>query len=463
MDRRALSLMRIGIATVILIDLSIRAGDLTTFYTDNGLWPRHILTNFGWKNGYWSLYLLNGSSAWALFLFVLHFIFAVCLLIGYKTRISTTVVWLLYVSLHNRNLFVQQAGDDLLRLVLLWGIFLPWHTNYSIDARKKNHVQQQHTAANIGYLLLLGCVYFFAAILKTGKEWYAEGDAVYYALSLDQLKLPGLGDWLYNYPSLMKLITRLVLGMELMAALFILAPSKKGRLRSFSFLILFLLHLGIGVTLYVGLFFLIGAVSAIGLLSSAVMDRLEKLSGFRKTTFENSQPTHIPRWIGTTEKMVCVFISSFCLIINFSSATWFNYQLKEVLLFPATSMRLDQYWGMFSPSVLKKDGWFVYYGLDSLGRQWDLRLNQDYVDFSKPKHVVSMYKNDRWRKLAENMQGTGTFLRPLYCKHTLKQWNRDHRDKRIMTLNLFFMQKENLPNYKTTPVTKNLYCVCIEN
>lgn len=455
--------MRIGIATVILIDLSVRAGDLPTFYTDNGLWPRHILTNFGWKNGYWSLYLLNGSSAWALFLFALHFIFAGCLLIGYKTRISTTIVWLLYISLHNRNLFVQQAGDDLLRLVLLWGIFLPWHTNYSVDARKKNHIQPQHTAANIGYLLLLGCVYFFAAILKTGKEWYAEGDAVYYALSLDQLKLPGIGDWLYNYPGLMKLITRLVLGMELLAALFILAPSKKGQLRSFSFLILVLLHLGIGVTLYVGLFFLIGVASALGLLSSEVMDRFEKLSGFKKTTFENSEPTRIPRWIGITENAVCIFMSSFCLIINFSSTTWFNYQLKEGLLFPATSMRLDQYWGMFSPSVLKKDGWFVYYGMDSLGRQWDLRLNQDYVDFSKPEHVVSMYKNDRWRKLAENMQGTGTFLRPLYCKHTLKQWNRDHPDKRIMTLNLFFMQKENLPNYRTTPVTKNLYCVCIEN
>lgn len=455
--------MRIGIAAVILIDLSIRAGDLTTFYTDSGLWPRHILTNFGWKNGYWSLYLLNGSSAWALFLFAVHFIFAGCLLIGYKTKISTVVVWLLYVSLHNRNLFIQQAGDDLLRLLLLWGVFLPWHTHYSIDARQKIRFQKQHIAANIGYMLLLASVYFFAAVLKTGKEWYAEGDAVYYALSLDQLKLPGLGDWLYNYPKLMKLITRLVLSLELAVAFLILLPSKNGRFRGFSFLLLLILHLGIGLTLYVGMFFLIGIVSAVGLISSAAMDRFEKLFKLKKNAYNSAHWSPIPNWISVTENLACIFVGLLCLLINFSSAVWFNYQLKEEALLPATSMRLDQYWGMFSPSVLKKDGWFVYYGMDSLGRQWDVRLNQDYVDFSKPKHVVSMYKSDRWRKLAENMQGTGTFLRPLYCKHILKQWNKKHPEKKIVTLNLFFMQKENLPNYKTTPVTKNLYCVCIEN
>ena len=249
LDPRALSLMRVGIGVIILIDLSVRAVDLTAFFTDDGMWPRHILTNFGWKKGYWSLYLLSGSYHWALFLLVVHFIFAGCLLMGYKTRISTVIVWLLYISLHNRNLFVQQAGDDLLRLLLLWGIFLPWHTHYSIDARRKIHLQKQHIAANLGYMMLLASVYFFAAILKTGKEWYAEGDAVYYALSLDQLKLPGAGDWLYHYPNLMKLITRMVLGLELLAALLIVIPSKNGRLRGFSFLLLLMLHLGIGLTL----------------------------------------------------------------------------------------------------------------------------------------------------------------------------------------------------------------------
>lgn len=449
--------MRIGISLVIFADLFIRAGDLTAHYTNEGIWPIRILTNFGWKEGYWSLFILNGSPVWATVLFAFHFIFAVFLLVGYRTRLTTLVLWLLYISLHNRNLFIQQSGDDLLRLVLLWGIFLPWNACYSVDNRSGQQPVYLVTAANLSYLFLLASVYFFAAVLKTGSDWYATGNAVYYALSLDQLRLPGFGDWLYQHPGLMKFGTWFVLGSELLITVLILLPAKKGYSRLVAFILLVFLHTGIGLSLYVGLFFVIGLVSAIGLLPEGVMDCLEKkLKLKKKDLYFSSRPNLIAT-------VLCALLLVVSLVINFSSVTWFNYKLKSQLLIPANALRLDQYWGMFSPYVLKKDGWMVYYGVDSIGRQWDLRLNQDYVDFSKPKHVVSMYKSDRWRKLAENMQGSGTFLRPLYGKYILQQWNRRHPEKKISTLNLYFMQKENLENYKTTPPTKILYCVCIED
>src|SRR5205085_7383249 len=51
-----------------------------------------------------------------------------------------------------------------------------------------------------------------------------------------------------------------------------------------------------------------------------------------------------------------------------------------------------------------------------------LRLNQDYVDFKKPTRIVSMYRSDRWRKLAENMQDERfAFLRPQYCNYILRR------------------------------------------
>ncbi|MBA3665510.1 MAG: hypothetical protein H0W61_15055 [Bacteroidetes bacterium] len=59
LDLRALSLMRIGLSLVILADLLIRGNDLTAHYTDNGLWPAHLIHNFGWKDGYWSLHELS--------------------------------------------------------------------------------------------------------------------------------------------------------------------------------------------------------------------------------------------------------------------------------------------------------------------------------------------------------------------------------------------------------------------
>ena len=147
--------MRIGLALIILTDLFIRGSDLTAHYTDAGLWPSNLIHNFGWKSGNWSLHELSGSYGWALTLFCLHFIVALFLLFGYKTKLATLFVWLLTISLHNRNLFVLQSGDDLLRLMLFWGLFLPWNAYYSLDSKKGSITQKQNTLANVGYLCLI--------------------------------------------------------------------------------------------------------------------------------------------------------------------------------------------------------------------------------------------------------------------------------------------------------------------
>lgn len=451
--------MRIGTALVIIADLIIRAGDLSAHYSDAGMWPRDVLVNFGWKDGYWSLFLLNGSSGWAFFLFSLQFLMALLLLVGYRTRLATALLWLLYISLHNRNLYILQAGDDLLRLLLFWSIFLPWQNAWSIDQRHKRMAPTNQIAL-VGYFLLLASVYFFSAILKTDKDWYADGSAVYYALSLDQMRLAPFGNWLYQFPGLMKGLTWLVLIIEFLVPLFILWPQKKGYLRLTAFLLILILQLGIGSTLYVGLFFVISCVAALGLLPATLLDRLDRK---KEQTTEALVKSNRSGFLFYSTRIVCAVVLILCLFINLSSTSWFNYKLKKESLLPIQVLRLDQYWGMFSPYVMRKDGWLVYYGIDSIGRQWDLRLNQDYVDFSKPDQVVQMYRSDRWRKLAENMQGHGLFLRPLYCKYILSKWNREHPEKQISTLNLYFMLKENQPDYKSTTPVKQLYCVCIDH
>ncbi|MGZ3920615.1 MAG: hypothetical protein ACXVC7_09990 [Bacteroidia bacterium] len=467
LDLRALSLMRIGVAIVILADLCIRASDLTAHYTNEGLWPTQVIHNFGWKTGFWSLHELSGSYSWELTLFIIHFVFAVFLLFGFKTKISNLIVWLLYISLHNRNLFVQQAGDDLLRIVLFWGLFLPWNAYYSYDSKYFKFEPKQRYLANIGYLLLIASVYFFTVNLKYSSEWRGDGTAVYYALSLDQLRLPGLGDWLYGHSSLMKFCTYFIYYVEVIIPVLILWPAKKGYLRWFAFILIIIIHTGIGFTLYVGLFFIINMITAIGLVPGFVFDKLEERFSFLKFTTrsaiakKNSFLLSVKKKLDPIIGVVCITVIAISLIINLSSLKWFSYGLRNESLIPVNILRLDQFWGMFSPAVLKRDGWFVYHGMDSLGRQWDLRLNQDYVDYKKPGHVVSMYKSDRWRKLAENMQRDDmTFLRPLYCRYVIKKWNKEHPEKKIAMLNLYYLQKENLPDYKTSEVTKVLFSVC---
>lgn len=463
LDLRALSLMRIGLALVILADLLIRGSDLTAHYTDQGMWPTKLIHNFGWKQGFWSLHELSGTYKWTLFLFIIHFAFAILLLIGYRTKIAAFFVWILYISLHNRNLYVQQAGDDLIRLTLFWGLFLPWNAYYSMDSRSFYFEPKKRFFANIGYLLLISSVYFFTVNLKDSPEWRTDFTAIYYALSLEQLRLPGIGDWLYSQPKLMKALTAFVYYIELIIPVLILLPGKKGYFRFIAFLLLIMLHSGIGLTLYVGLFFVINMVTSIGLIPEGIMDKIESRISLLRLELSalKIKTPKLKSGLRPVTNSIALIAIILCLIINLSSLKWFSYELRSEITYPVNVLRLDQFWGMFSPSVLKKDGWFVFDGKDSLGRQWDLRLNQDYVDYKKPERIVSMYKTDRWRKLAENMQRDDfTFLRPLYCNYILKKWNREHPEKKINLLFLYYMTKESLPDYKTTPVNKNLFSVC---
>ena len=461
-DLRALALMRIGIALVVLVDLFIRGSDLSAHYTNQGVWPSHLIHTFGWQNGFWTIHNLYDSYTWVIFLFSLHALAAILLLLGYKTRFVTIVVWLLTISLHNRNLFILQSGDDLLRLVLLWGFFLPWHHLYSLDAKTIAFPNNKTSLAYPGYLLLLASVYFFSACLKSSDEWHAEGSAIYYALSLEQMRLSPFGDWLYQFPGLMKILTHLVLYTEYSIPVLILIPSKTGLMRGIAFLLILIIQLGFGITLYVGLFFIIGIVSAIGLLPVSILDRFESFLNINQHQhlMSNTSFSFLRAW----REAICLGIIVISTIINLSGIKSFAYELTPEMMYPANILRLNQYWGMFSPYVMKKDGWFVYYGIDSIGRQWDLRRNEDYVDFKKPEHIVKQYDSDRWRKLAENMQDDRyTFLRPLFCKYILQNWNKKHPEKKIMTLDLYFMEKRSLPNYKSTPIEKKLFSVCIHD
>jgi len=450
--------MRISIALIVLTDLIIRGSDLTAHYTDDGLWPTKLIHNFGWKAGNWCIHELSGSYAWALSLFILHFFLALFLLFGYKTKITTLLVWLLTISLHNRNLFIQQSGDDLLRLILFWGMFLPWHACYSLDSKKEAIPLKQNTIANIGYMLFISSVYFFTVCLKTSPEWRSEGSAIYYALSLEQIRLPA-GDLLYQFPFLMKVLTWFVFYIELAIPLLILWPSKKGNLRLLAFILILLLHTGIGLTLYVGLFFVINMASGIGLMPKKTMDLIETKLKLKKRTIILTLKKAGP--LKYLSNSICILVIILSIIINLSTVNWFGYELRKEIWYPVNAFRLDQYWGMFSPSILKKDGWFVYHGMDSIGRQWDLYRNNEYVDYKKLEHVVQMYKNDRWRKLAENMQKNDfTFLRPQYCRYIIKKWNNEHPEKKMSMLNFYYMEKINLPDYKSTEVKKNLFCLC---
>lgn len=163
-DLRSLALLRIGLAIVFIVDLLVRFWDIKTYYSDRGILPRTELIN-NLSPASWSLHLFSGSVFAQQLLFCLALLCAGWLLIGYRTTLASIICWVMLVSLHNRNPALVSVGDDLLRIVMFWGVFLPLGAVYSSDrafnTSSKPIPQKVCTGATVGFVLLLGTIYFF--------------------------------------------------------------------------------------------------------------------------------------------------------------------------------------------------------------------------------------------------------------------------------------------------------------
>ena len=139
-DLRTLALFRVSLALVLLADLINRSWFLTAHYTDAGVLPRNELIDWSspWR---FSLHLLNGTTFFQALMFAIAILFALALLVGYRTRLATIVSWILIVSLQTRNPIFNQGGDDLIALLLFWGMFLPLGARFSFEERVKCKIQ----------------------------------------------------------------------------------------------------------------------------------------------------------------------------------------------------------------------------------------------------------------------------------------------------------------------------------
>lgn len=487
-DLRALALMRIWLASIVLLDLAIRATDMEAHYSNMGVLPLHVLHQHLWLPQFFSLHALSGLWQFQLLLFILAACFAFCLLLGYKTRLATVATWLLLLSLQNRNPLIEQGGDDLLRMLLFWGIFLPWGRFYAADAVRERTLEtaapatQYFSAATAAYILQVGLVYFCTALLKDSPEWRTDGTALYYALSLDQILMP-LGRLIYPYPELLRTLTLITWYTELLLPFLLLIPFYTYFFRMVVVVVLVGFHIGISLTLFVGLFYLINIASVAGLLPAPVMDWLDrrvlrsfrrpKLGQFKQIFSKLSSPVSINvqvNWqkpgipkhaLSPVRNGVVVALLFYCIWWNFSTT---NLPLRKI---PDSSrwlgylLRLDQHWGMFSPVVFKDDGWYVLEGYTSSGTNIDLNQEGKEVNYSKPASVVSLFKNDRWRKYSENYLFVhNAHLRPYYCNYLVRRWNEAHPAQPIRQLEVIYMKEPSLPDYELAVPTREVLCTC---
>lgn len=283
-DLRALAVLRICVGLLIVADLLIRWPDVAWFMSDDGVYPAAAskLAASEWRL---SLYWLSHSIWWVHFLFAVNVVVALMLVIGMRTRIVGLLAFFLLLSLHNRNPILLQGGDNLLLLLSLWGLFLPWGSRFSIDAvmtgmpPTENRYFSLSTVALITQVL---SVYFFSAFLKTGAEWTTDGSAIYYALHNDQVA-HGLAAYWRDWHWLTVPLTHYVWWLELLGPVIALSPWFNPWARGAAALGFFTLEIGFLFNLNVGLFPFISMSSLIILMPSVFWDWLARFFSPKET------------------------------------------------------------------------------------------------------------------------------------------------------------------------------------
>ncbi|MDI3260825.1 MAG: HTTM domain-containing protein [Sinobacteraceae bacterium] len=276
-DVRTLALFRVLLGTILCVDALQRMGDARAFYSDSGVMPRDWLVTF---NGPWriSLYMANGTTAFAVTLLTLEAAAAAMLALGWRTRFAVVSCFVLEASLLNRNILVLIGGDILLLCLLFWSLFLPLAARFSVDAALSSSPPREPTHlswASAGLLLQVMSVYFFSGYLKSGREWWPDGSAVYYALALDHYALP-FGVWLNHFLWLTTALTYFVLFLQRWGSLLVFSPFFNRPLRLAMDLLFMGMHLAFIFCLALGPFPYISLASLTTLIGGWIWDAADR-------------------------------------------------------------------------------------------------------------------------------------------------------------------------------------------
>ncbi len=466
-DPRSLALLRIGMGLALVLDAVLRAGDLGDFYTDAGVFPRQA---YGEVFSSWrvNLHALTAGPWLQGGLLALAALLGGAVALGYRTRWAAAASFALLVSVQMRMPIVQTAADDLLRVLLFWGLFLPWERHFSLDARRSGHARDTAPVLDgsvIGYVVQVFCMYLFAGLTKSAPEWRSEGTAIYYALHLDTMARP-LGLWLRGYPGPMSALTHATLWLELIGPFALVLPVATAWARAGAIAAFTLLQIGLASTLDLGLFQLVSVVALLGLLPAALWDRwlprLRRGGGAPADAGAGHAPLS-RRVRGGRAGLVLGSLLALYIVVWNASALDGVPALPERALLPGKVLRIHQNWNLFAPRPLVREGWVVIRGRLADRTSID-PLTGAPVTFEHPGRLAGLHPSHRWRKYIHNvfLNPTAAAHRPFYADWVCRSWNRAHPRQPLSRLEIWFVVERTLPDYapSTPEPTHALDHVC---
>ena len=498
LDLRSLALLRIGLGVLLVLDWLDRLPDLRAHYSDDGVFPRQVLEGILPI----SIHLFHGSTWFQGVLAGIAFVLAGLLIVGYRTPVITLFNWLMLLSVHGRNVSLLQGGDNLLRLLLFWGMFLPLGACWSIDARGPRAKPREKSVASVAtfaFILQLCLVYLFASAWKWAPEWRDDGTAVHQALSVECFTTR-FGLWLREQESLCRALTYSTLYLEALGPALLFLPFSVSRQRLFVIASFLMFHVGLAITLELGNFPWVCCVMWLALVPTAFWDRLERQLGWRQFEVLLPSPTVLkgrgvggegevartedpltpnpsppstgargtgeeslisdpePAWAaprGSISRALLILCMVYVFLWNLR---YFDYQ-KNRYLFPdqmsqiGWTLGLEQGWGLFAPRPGRLSGWFVMVGTLADGTKVDLYNGGGPVDTTRPELISATYANGRWRKMITNLTALSPSGNPMYppllpgyARYLSREWTREHGTANpLRVVEIIYMQELVMP------------------
>lgn len=128
--------------------------------------------------------------------------------LGVWTRLAGLLHWIMIWSLQERNLFIGDGGDNLMRIVLLFLVLADMGRYLSIDALRRREpapgsfgADLRAVAHNCAIFLVvaqLALLYASTGLYKVMGEVWQSGTALYYILRVDEFSWPGVAEFVYR-------------------------------------------------------------------------------------------------------------------------------------------------------------------------------------------------------------------------------------------------------------------------
>jgi hypothetical protein len=247
-----LAVFRIAFGLVVLGWAVSLTGDLEAFYSKHGIQPLHP-TDQGL--GVWGLLNSFDSYPAAVALCLALVVSSLCVVVGYRTRLATFVVFCGLLSFERRVPSVFNSGDGLLRILALFLMLAPAGASLSVDRWRTARDRFWEFPARAPWALRLIQIQLSAVYLGSvweklhGAPW-THGTAVSYSMQIADFQRFGVPDLLTHSMLFSSVMSYWTLAVELMIGILVWNRTARP-------LVLALgvgLHLGIDLTLRIGFF-----------------------------------------------------------------------------------------------------------------------------------------------------------------------------------------------------------------